>query len=219
MLGNLARMTTFRHPRRSGIRSGRRSAPLAVALAVTVIGLLTACGGGDQDPAAAGGTATGAPGSTGDSGVASIVGSTAPDASPSSPAERPLIRPDTSPAEEQRLYDVYQRCLEDNGLPKPARLPEGGGDTPMAAAGPESAEEQAAARKAAEACASLEPEATWERSLRLDPEYPDKLRAWAKCLQDRGVDAFVDGDYLSLTDGLPPGNEIKECEAEVFIEG
>ncbi|MDG4773400.1 hypothetical protein [Solwaraspora sp. WMMD792] len=212
-------MTTFRHPRRSGIRSGRRSAPLAVALAVTVIGLLTACGGDGQDPAAAGGTATGASGSTGDSGVASIVGSTAPDASPSPPAERPLIRPDTSPEEEQRLYDVYQRCLEDNGLPKPARVPEGGGDSPMAAAGPESAEEQAAARKAAEACASLEPEELWERSMRLDPTYRDKLQVWVKCLQDRGVDAYAEGDSLMLNDGLPPGNEIEECEAEAFIEG
>lgn len=212
-------MTTFRHPRRSGIRSGRRSAPLAVALAVTAIGLLAACGGDGQDPAAAGGTATGASGSTGDGGVATIVGSTAPDASPSPSAERPLIRPDTSPEEEQRLYDVYQQCLEDNGLPTHVRVPQDSGDSPLAAGAPETAEEQAAARRAAEACASLEPEATWERSLRLDPEYPDKLRAWAKCLQDRGVDAFVDGDYLSLTDGLPPGNEIKECEAKVFIEG
>jgi hypothetical protein len=37
-----------------------------------------------------------------------------------------------------------------------------------------------------------------------------------KCLQGRGVDAFADGDFLALNDGLPPGNEIKECEAVAF---
>ncbi|WP_123603785.1 hypothetical protein [Micromonospora sp. Llam0] len=212
-------MTTFRHPRRSGIRSGRRSAPLAVALAVTAIGLLAACGGGDQDPAAAGGTTTGASGSTGDGGVATIVGSTAPDTSPSPQAERPLIRPDTSPEEEDRLYAIYQQCLEDNGLPKHVRVPQDSGDSPLAAGAPETAEEQAAARRAAEACASLEPEELWERSMRLDPTYRDKLQVWVKCLQDRGVDAYADGDSLMLNDGLPPGNEIEECEAEAFIEG
>lgn len=216
MAGNLAHMTTYRHVR----RTGRRTAPLAAALAVVALGLLAACGGGDQDPAAAGGTATGAQGSAGDGGVASIVGSTAPDTSPSPQVERPLIRPDTSREEEDRLYAVYQQCLEANGLPKGVRAPEnGGGDAPPVAGPPESAEDQAAARKAAEACAALEPEELWERSMRLDPTYRDKLQVWVKCLQDKGVDAYADGDSLMLNDGLPPGNEIRECEAEAFTAG
>lgn len=187
------------------------------ALAVAAIGLLGACGG--EDPTVGGGTATGAPGpATGDGGVASIVGTTGPGGSPSPQAERPLIRPDTSPEEEDRLYAVYQQCLEANGLPTGHRVPEnaGSGDAPPAPGPPESAEDQAAARKAAEACAALEPEATWERAMRLDPTYRDKLQVWVKCLQDRGVDAFADGDSLMLNDGLPPGNEIKECEAVAF---
>ncbi|WFE26300.1 hypothetical protein O7623_23605 [Solwaraspora sp. WMMD791] len=212
-------MTTFRHPRRSGRRSVRRSTPLVAALAVAACGLLAACGGGGKDPAT-GGTATGAQGSAGDGGVASIVGSTAPDASPSPQAERPLIRPDTSREEEDRLYAVYLQCLEANGLPKGVRAPENGGDdAPPVAGPPESAEDQAAARKAAEACAALEPEELWERSMRLDPTYRDKLQVWVTCLQDKGVDAYADGDNLMLNDGLPPGNEIEECEAEAFIEG
>lgn len=213
-------MTTFRHPRRSGVRSVRRFAPLTAVLAVAAVGLLAACGGGDKDAAAAGGTATGVSGSTGEGGVASIVGSTAPDATPSPQAERPLIRPDTSREEEDRLYAVYQQCLEANGLPMGVRAPENGGDdAPPVAGPPESAEDQAAARKAAEACASLEPEELWERSMRLDPTYRDKLQVWVTCLQGKGVDAYADGDSLMLNDGLPPGNEIEECEAEAFIEG
>jgi hypothetical protein len=205
-------MTRFRQAR----RQGRRRTPLVAALAVAAIGLLGACGG--EDPTTSGGTATGAPGSTGDGGVASIVGTTGPDAAPSPQAERPLIRPDTSPEEEDRLYAVYQQCLEANGLPKGVRAPEGG-DSQLAAGAPETAEEQAAARKAGEKCASLEPEATWQRAMRLDPTYRDKLQIWVKCLQGRGVDAYADGDSLMLNDGLPPGNEIRECEAEAFTNG
>jgi hypothetical protein len=192
-------------------RSGGRSAPLVAALAVAAIGLLAACGGGDQDPPAAGGTSKAA----GDGGVASIAGSAGPGGSPSPQAERPLIRPDTSREEEDRLYSVYLQCISDNGGAK-FPVPISGGDAPPRPGPPQTAEEEAAARKAAEACASLEPEATWERALRLDPTYRDKLQVWVKCLQGRGVEAYADGDSLMLNDGLPPGNEIKECEAVAF---
>jgi hypothetical protein len=170
---------------------------LVAGFAVAVIGLLAACGGGDQDPPAAGGTSKAA----GDGGVASIVGSAGPGGSPSPQAERPLIRPDTSPEEEQRLYDRYLQCFEDNGISDLTRKTE---------------EHTPEVQRVAEECAPLQPEELWQRSMRLDPEYPDKLRAWAKCLQNRGVDASVDGDHLSLADGLPPGNEIRECEAVAF---
>ncbi|WP_326549822.1 hypothetical protein [Micromonospora sp. NBC_01813] len=208
-------MTTYRHVR----RTGRRTAPLAAALAVAAFGLLAACGGGGEDSTAGGGTATGAQGSAGDGGVASIVGTPGPDTSPSPQAERPLIRPDTSPEEEERLYAVYQQCLEDNGLPKGLRVPQDSGDSELAPGAPETDEELAAARKAGEICASVEPEATWERAMRLDPTYRDKLQVWVKCLQDKGVDAYADGDSLMLNDGLPAGNEIRECEAEAFTAG
>ncbi|WFE26301.1 hypothetical protein O7623_23610 [Solwaraspora sp. WMMD791] len=211
-------MTTFRHPRRSGRRSVRRSTPLVAALAVAACGLLAACGGGGKDPAT-GGTATGAQGSAGDGGVASIVGSTAPDASPSPQAERPLIRPDTSPEEVDRIYDVYWKCLEDNGLTQSGRVVGGSGDSPTPTSPPKSPEEEVAVRKAVERCAVLEPEHLSERSQRLDPTYRDKLQVWVKCLQDRGIDAYAEGDNLMLKDGLPPGDEIEECEAEAFIEG
>lgn len=171
---------------------------LMAGFAVAVIGLLAACGGGDQDPAPAAGA------SAGDGGVASIGGGAEPGATPPPQAERPLIRPDTSPEEEERLYAVYWQCFEDKGVSELARRME---------------ERTPKVQQATKECAPLEPEELWQRSLRLDPEYPDKLRAWAACLQDRGVDAFVDGDFLSLADGLPAGNEISECEAEVFSAG
>ncbi|WP_326549819.1 hypothetical protein [Micromonospora sp. NBC_01813] len=179
---------------------------LMAGFAVAVIGLLAACGGGDQDPAPAAGASAGDGGvaSAGGGGVASIGGGAEPGATPSSSAERPLIRPDTSPEEEERLYAVYWQCFEDKGVSELARRME---------------ERTPRVQQATKECAPLEPEATWERAMRLDPEYPDKLRAWASCLQDRGVDAFVDGDFLSLADGLPSGNEIRECEAEVFTAG
>jgi hypothetical protein len=106
-------------------RSGGRSAPLVAALAVAAVGLLAACGGGDQDPPAAGGTSKAA----GDGGVASIVGSAGPGGSPSPQAERPLIRPDTSREEEDRLYSIYLQCVSDNGGAK-FPVPVSGGDAP-----------------------------------------------------------------------------------------
>ncbi|WBC18711.1 hypothetical protein O7543_17465 [Solwaraspora sp. WMMA2080] len=179
--------------------ASRLAEPLLAALAVTAIGLSAGCGGGDGNTSATG--ARGSAGDAGDSGVASIVGSAGPDASPSPQAERPLIRPDTSAEEQERLMNLWLQCFEDNGVSEMERKTRA--DTPQV-------------RQVAEDCAPLEPERLWQRSLRLDPEYPDKLLAWAECLQDRGVDAFVDGDFLSLADGLPAGTEVEDCEAEAF---
>lgn len=128
-------------------------AVLAVALGI----LLSGCSGTDN--------------SQGDD-VASLV-SVAPHQSPTPSAaptseERPLLRTDTSPEEQDRLYGVWQTCLEKNGA--------GTGVKRKAAADAANGMTQnadpalVAKYKAAEKkCASKEPEEVWQRAKRLDP--------------------------------------------------
>jgi len=178
-------------------------AALAVALGI----VLSGCSGTDN--------------SQGDD-VASVV-SVAPRQSPSAAAaseERPLLRTDTSPEEQARLYAVWETCLEQNGA--------GTGVKRKAAAdaangGTQNADPAVVAKyKAAEKkCASKEPEEVWQRAKRLDPAYADKLRDWVTCVRSQGIDAWENDGHLAF-ESLPPDDQMKkvdECQDKVFGRG
>lgn len=183
-------------------------------LALTL--LLSACSGPSSDGSSDG---------SGQADVATLATETAaagasPTASPGAgaPQERPLLRPDASDEEEDRLYDVYWTCLSDHGVPgykksedgdvlaAPKAAPGGGGeDDPAALA----------------ACANVEPEAPWQRAQRTDPRYADKLRDWITCVRSHGIDAFEEDGFLAF-ESLPSDDKMKlvdECEMKAFNVG
>ncbi|GAB7048342.1 hypothetical protein [Catenuloplanes indicus] len=148
-------------------------------------------------------------------------GATAPAAT--APAERPLLRPDTSDVEEERLYDVWFDCLEEKGGRGrgPKEVPDGDRGAPApgpaapAAPDPAAEAQDAAAQKA---CENLEPEAPWQRAKRLDPDYADKLRDWITCIRSHGIDAWESDGFVTF-ESLPPDDKmvlVGECEMKAF---
>lgn len=181
-------------------------AVLAVALGV----LLAGCSGGS--------------GADGDD-VASLVSVKPPQPSASAAAkapaeERPLIRTDTSSEEEDRLMDLWQACLEENGIGRNQRKQA----ADAAQTGPkQNADPELAAKytKAEKACANKEPEQVWERAKRLDPAYADKLRDWVTCIRSHGIEAWESDGFLAF-ESLPPDNQMKkvdECQDKAFGKG
>jgi hypothetical protein len=151
--------------------------------------------------------------------VASLASADAGPAGTSAPAaaqERPLIRTDTSAADEQRMWDAWLKCLEANGGNKAAAAGatyDGGGVT--ANTDPEA---DARSRKAEKACVNKEPEEVWERAKRTDPTYDDKLRDWVTCIRAQGIDVWTKDGYLSF-ESLPPDNQMKKidkCQDKAF---
>jgi len=181
-------------------------AVLAVALGV----LLAGCGGPDKDQ--------------GSDDVASLASAAPPGSTTSSaappPEERPLIRTDTSPQEEQRLYDVWQACLEQNGAGTGTKRKLAADAATGAKANTDPGLE-ARSKKAEKKCASKEPEEVWERAKRLDPAYADKLRDWVTCIRSHGVDAWESDGFLTF-ESLPPDSQMKkvdECQDKAFGKG
>lgn len=180
-------------------------AVLAVAL------LLTGCSGGADD-------------SSSDD-VASVVSIKPPQpassSAPASPAERPLIRTDTSADEEERLMQVWLGCLEKNG----AGTDEKRKMAADSAAGPVAEKVdpafEARYKRAEKLCADKEPEQVWERAKRLDPAYADKLRDWVTCIRSQGIDAWESDGFLTF-ESLPPENQMKKvdaCQDKAFGRG
>ncbi|MFI5843503.1 hypothetical protein ACIA8K_27735 [Catenuloplanes sp. NPDC051500] len=181
----------------------------AITLAGGLALLLSACGGGEAaentDDVASLAT-TGAPAS--------------PAASATSPAsaERPLVRPDASEEEEDRLYDIYWTCLTDHGVPGYSKAADGSVESapkPGPVGAGRGGEDDPAALAA---CAHLEPEAPWQRAQRIDPHYADKLRDWITCVRSHGIDAFESEGFLSF-ESLPSEDKMKlvdECEMKAF---
>ncbi|GAB7040340.1 MULTISPECIES: hypothetical protein [Catenuloplanes] len=180
---------------------------------IALVALLAACGGeppadGTTDQVVTLDTATPGTGAT-----------PAATASP----ERPLLRPDTSDAEEERLYDVWFDCLEKNGGRGrgPKEAPDGatgGSDSGPAVAVPADPEAEEQDRAAEKACENLEPEAPWQRAKRLDPEYADKLRDWITCIRSHGIDAWESDGFVTF-ESLPPEDKmvlVGECETKAF---
>ncbi|WP_306214064.1 hypothetical protein [Actinoplanes sp. RD1] len=158
--------------------------------------------------------------SSGGGEVASLA-SVAPSASPSAPAERPLIRTDTSSAEEDRLYQIFIDCMVANGDPDYTLkhgAESGAAPAAVAAAREGGPGAEAKRKKARKACQDKEPEEIWQRAKRLDPAYPDKLRDWVTCVRSYGIDAWEDDGFLAF-ESLPPDPQMKkvdECQDKVF---
>jgi hypothetical protein len=165
------------------------------------------------------------PGGQGDDDVATLVSVAPPKPATSSAApvseERPLIRTDTSSEEEQRLYDVWTACLEQNGAGKGEKRKMA---TSSAARGTQANTDpglEARYKKAEKKCASKEPEEVWERAKRLDPAYADKLRDWVTCIRSHGIDAWESDGFLTF-ESLPPENQLKKvdaCQDKAFGKG
>ncbi|WP_217167693.1 hypothetical protein [Streptomyces sp. AC512_CC834] len=187
---------------------------LAVAAALASLTWLTACGGGSGDSQSSGEAGD-------DNGVASVTGKDENPKKEAAKVERPLIRPDTSAEEEERLFQIYTGCLEQHGYKKlegySGRV--GDPDKPDPATLSRNEAKFAPARKA---CAAKEPEELWQRAYREDPEYQDKFGTWLKCMRSHGLEVAPSPDdpgTFAFEDGLPPANEAKwvdKCEAEAF---
>ncbi|MFK4149288.1 hypothetical protein [Streptomyces sp. NPDC004065] len=156
-----------------------------------------------------------------DTGVASAQDSRKEDASEdakeasSSPAkvERPLIRPDTSEEEKDRLNQVYQDCLAKHGA-KMLKNEDGSWKGAFRSGDPK----YPAAQRA---CAHKERETLTMRSAREDPQFREKADRWVACLRKHDVVATVGDDgLLAFPDGTNLDHNIEwadKCEAEVFL--
>ncbi|WP_399896338.1 hypothetical protein ACGH7X_41200 [Streptomyces sp. BBFR51] len=188
---------------------------LTVAAVLASFTLLTACGAGGGDSRASSGE------SGDDKGVASVTGGDRKPTGAATQAERPLLRPDTSAEEEERLHQVYLSCLEQHGYKKLEGYSGKVGDPrkPDAATVARNEEKFAPAQKA---CAAKEPEELWQRAYREDPQYQDKFDKWLKCMRSHGLKvapAADDPGILSFDQGLPSADMQKwvdTCEAQAF---
>ncbi|MCZ4098490.1 hypothetical protein C8250_041335 [Streptomyces sp. So13.3] len=176
----------------------------AIVAALTSIGLLGACGGGAESTEEARETA-----------VASVaVPNKAPSASssPSAQTERPLIRPDTSEEESDRVNQVWMDCLARKGLTM-LKNSDGTWKGPL--------RQDAAYAEAQKTCGSKEPELLEMRAAREDPEFREKADRWVSCLRSHNVKATVQDDgLLAFDDSSVNDNAFtwaKKCEAEAFL--
>lgn len=172
---------------------------LVALVAITMVGLLAGCGGegdGRTEPAAG----------KGGKDVASLTSPGASATGSSAPGERPLIRPDSSSEEKERLWNAWERCLDEHGLGKR-----------------ELDKEQASKqeKESERLCGSKQPEELWQRAQRTDPQYADKLRDWVTCIRSHGIDAWEDDGFLAFN-SLPPDDQMRhvdECQAKAFNAG
>lgn len=170
--------------------------PLGIAVLTLGLALMAACGGDKKDNAAQ------------KDDVASIATGAASAGPAPSAEERPLIRTDTSAEEKERLWNEYQRCLDQHGITKERQDKAQTGGSP---------EEVAAVN----ACANKQPEQVWERAKRTDPDYNDKLRDWVTCVRAAGIDAWEHDGFLTFN-SLPPADQMKkvdECQDKAFGKG
>jgi hypothetical protein len=169
--------------------------------ALVLCALLGACG------SSAGSTTSAPPGEK--PGVASLRTQGAAPAAAARSTERPLLRSDMSDADMRRLYKVYNGCLEDHGVDfaKMGNVKSKGGGLPP---------------EAVKACASKEPEEVSARAERLDPDYADKARKWARCITDKGYPTHVNSKNELRQDdenALPTekySNIMNICQGQVF---
>ncbi|GHC33593.1 hypothetical protein GCM10010348_70640 [Streptomyces anthocyanicus] len=200
------------HEARNTYAGSRRTGPVRRLVATAALLLLTACGGGDAQSS---GTAGGDGG-----GVASVTGQDKQPKEEAAQAERPLIRPDMTQEDEERLFRVWESCMAKNGYKRDDEYTgEVGGPKPDSATVEKWGEQYEAAQKV---CAAKEPERLWERARREDPEYQDKFDKWLECAQSSGVKVGrspEDPGILAYEDGLPAADQLKkvaDCEAEAF---
>ena len=149
--------------------------------------------------------------------------SSTPNASPE--AARPRERLDMTPEESGQLYDAYNQCLTEHGLPKKGA----GAGTGAVPGRPDPAKEAAAEA----ACVSKKPLPPWEYDT-ANPEAADFLHKMVQCLRAKGVRLVEespvkpgddrtaiefggkDNDQDSITKGL---NLTPRCEKELSSGG
>ncbi|MEU3918180.1 hypothetical protein [Streptomyces sp. NPDC029004] len=174
---------------------------LATVAALAATGLLGACGGGADSTEDAR-----------DTGVASVAGPTKASSSPPAQNERPLIRPDTSEEESNRVSQVWMDCLAKKGV-EMLKNADGSYKGPL--------RQDATYAEAQKACGSKEPELLEMRAAREDPEFREKADRWVKCLRAHNVKATVQDDgLLALDDSNVDDHAFtwaKKCEAEAFL--
>jgi hypothetical protein len=125
-------------------------------------------------------------------------------------SERPVIRPDATSADQERLYAAWAQCLRDNGMIFVGK--------PNPSVNDMEKPENAAFVKA---CASKEPESWEANNARTDPHYADNMRAELKCVKAKGISAELAGDPLGLvvTDDRQAARAmdiVGACEREAF---
>ena len=98
----------------------------------------------------------------------------------STEAARPRERLDMTPEEGDQLYEAYDRCLGENGLPRKGTGTGSGGDIAPSVVDP--AKEAAAEA----ACVSKKPLPPWEYDT-ANPEAADFLHKMVQCLRAKGV--------------------------------
>ncbi|WP_328564955.1 hypothetical protein [Streptomyces coelicoflavus] len=198
-----------------GLRRAGFVRRLTVASVLAALTLLTACDSADGDSRSSSAEAGD------DKGVASVTGGDRKPTGEAVRSERPLIRPDTSAEEQERLTQIYRSCLEEHGYKRLEGYSGkvGDPDKPDAATLARNEEKFAPAQKA---CAGKEPEELWQRAYREDPEYQDKFDKWLTCMRSHGLKVAPSADdpgLFSFEEGLPPaGMEqwVDTCEAEAF---
>ncbi|MFF0516788.1 hypothetical protein [Streptomyces sp. NPDC004250] len=183
---------------------------LAAAAALASLCLLTACdsGGGDGEAAD-------------DTGVVSVTGGDKQQEE-AAQVERPLIRPDTSDEEKDRLEQVYLDCLAQQDL---RMVTNKGGEYEGTYKGIDTRVEkdQAKIADARKKCAAKEPETLPQRSAREDPEYHKKFDKWLDCMRSHGMKVEASPDNpgtFGFPEGLPPADKqrwVEKCESEAFV--
>jgi len=154
--------------------------------------------------------------------LASVIPPQPAASSAAAPQERPLIRTDTSSAEEDRLYALWDACLVENGAGREQKrklAADSANGGPVADKVDPAFE--ARYKEAEKKCQNKEPESVWERAKRLDPKYADKLRDWVTCIRAEGIDAWESDGFLAF-ESLPPDNQMKKvdaCQDKAFGKG
>jgi hypothetical protein len=173
--------------------------------------------------------------SAGDSGSPPTVASVdtqpppaAPDATQaeSGPDARPVLRPDASNEDLDRMFGAWSDCLHKHGVPNRWQ----GGNVPASKILETSRSNKSKKFAAADkACASKEPEDYKDRLKRQDPtDYQERGLKFQKCLKDKNVKftpdtgknnpdndpmAFSFSDGVSVASGMEASGQ---CEKEVF---
>lgn len=182
----------------------RTTTSLGLAAGSALILLLAGCGGSATTPQVA---------AIPTHGAAPARAASSPSPTGNVEDERPLIRPDMSQAEQDRLQNAYEQCMANAGWDKTKLLQEvDQGSKTMA-------DFNHVYHHAVTACASVEPEEWWERAQREDPDWNDELHAWVACLVAHGIDAEVDDGALAFKTGLPAQSQMPaydRCELEAI---
>lgn len=184
---------------------------LAAAAALASLGLITACGGGGS-----GSSASGKGAGSQDTGVASVTDPSAKPTQVLTQVERPLIRPDTSDEEADRLDQIYQGCLQQHGLHMDK-------NTEGSFRGSYTDTDSTKIAAAKKACASKQPETLPERDARQNPAWKDKYVKWINCMNAHGLDVVATYDTpgeFGFVKGLPPENKekwVNVCESQAYV--